>query len=406
MIELRPKGSLESAQGESQLLDVTHSLAHHEGFHLAGKPTAYADLLFPLFAAAVMQPFGNSPYPVLYAQLILSCATALLLYVLGRKRFGSSAGLLLCGAWLFYPGAILATSLFLTITLFVFLWVLSLLMYDRLEDNGFRLRDAVLLGICAGLTALTRTVGVVLLLSLVLYLSFLRFGPFGPTHWRSAAILFVSALIIMAPWMARNAVKFGSFSLNTNNRLSLVTGEIPINGAFPPLEVADGNAAFRAASSTDATSAIASLNLGKIWVRKLTRLWATDISLWTNYFEPVGGVRDPDMQHWHLFPVAVASIPGMLAVGLGVTGLILVQRFRSRRLLLVQLLLGVAAIFLTSGLPRDHFVFLPALMISAAALWRPMVWARASGQQRFAVVVSLGIFAGLWLVEGLVLVGV
>jgi 4-amino-4-deoxy-L-arabinose transferase-like glycosyltransferase len=401
VIELRPKAALESAPEESENLDIARSLDLHQGFSLNGQPTADRSLLFPALAAAVMLPFHGSPKPVLYVQLLLSCASAWLLYRTGLKRFGSSAALLLCAAWLFYPGAILATALFQTTTLFVFLWIVALALYDRLEDNGFRLRDAVLLGLCAGLTILTRSIGLVLLLSLVLYVSGLRFGAFREVHWRSGLVILFTALVLIVPWMLRNSRAVGHFALTTNSGISLLAGEMTHESAFPSHEARDSIAARRPSLEENTPAPRPQLAAGEVWVRKLMRLWATDIGLWLNYFAQP---NDPGLSRsvlWHILPVAVASIPGMLAVGLGAAGFLLVQTFRSRRLYLLQLLLGVAALFLTYGLPRDHFMFLPALLIGAAALWRPAVWVEAPWIRRAAVICTLGAFGGLWLLEGL-----
>src|SRR5512144_2390146 len=105
-IELRPARAMESSPDESQYLDIAHSLMHGQGFRLNGEPTAYRDPLYPILAAMVMWPFAGSSRPVLYLQVLLSCATAFLFYRIGCRRFGSAAALLLAGIWLFYPGAI------------------------------------------------------------------------------------------------------------------------------------------------------------------------------------------------------------------------------------------------------------------------------------------------------------
>jgi 4-amino-4-deoxy-L-arabinose transferase-like glycosyltransferase len=401
VIELRPAGALEMSPDESRYLDIAHSLTHGQGFRLNGEPTAYNDPLFPAVASVMIALFGGSVRGMLYFQIVLGCAAAVLLYEIGRKRFGSSAGLLLAGAWLFYPGAVIASALFLSITLHVFLWIAALLLYDRLIENGFRISDALLLGLCAGLVVLTRAIGLVLLAAIVIRLCQIRYGAFQSTHWRGALLVLFAAAIIVVPWMARNAATVGHFVLNTNGGFGIFTGESAQGAELPPGEVSDAPSLSQDSPPAVSAEVEAGAVTSRLWWRKVTRLWASDAALWTRYFHSSRAAARAGIHA--VLPIIAASLPVMVIVGSGVAGFLLVPQFPLRSLLLLQLALLLAVTVMTYGVPRDHFSFLPALLIGAAALWRPAVWSGASLRRRAALILALGAVSGVWLLEGLIL---
>jgi 4-amino-4-deoxy-L-arabinose transferase-like glycosyltransferase len=416
---LRPAGALYAAPDEDEYLQIAQSVARGEGYTLHGETTAYRDMLLPVTCAGLMVLFGDSPRPMLLLNVLLSVATGLLLFDLGRRRFDEKVALVMAAVWLLYPTAIVFSAMLFTETLFVFLWVLALWLYDRLDDNGYRPLDAALLGVVSGLVMLTRAVGVVVAASLIVYIVLIRFERPPRVRLRAALILGAACLLVVLPWMVRNHFAVGRFALNTNGGINMYIGNNPrANGSYlfdadherllPPAEA--GEAARDRAAAALALAFVREhpREALRLWERKFAFFWATDMTQWIHYFwDPAG----PPSVSWRLraMPItklALLAVPYMLIVLLGVSGFYLVRHFPSRGLLLLQIFLMLLACFVTYGTPRYRYPIMPALIIAAGALWRPQVWVSAPLWRRLFLLFTLGLFLGIWLFEILTIAGV
>ena len=416
---LRPEGALYAAPDEDEYLQIAQSVARGEGFALHGEITAYRDMLLPVVCAGLMALFGDSPLPMLLLNVLLSVATALLLFDLGRRRFGEQVALIMAGVWLLYPTAIIFSAMLFTETLFVFLWVLALLLYDRLDEGGYRPLDAVALGAVSGLLMLTRAVGVVVAVSLILYIVLIRFERPPRVRLRAALILGAACLLVVLPWMVRNHYAVGRFALNTNGGINMYIGNNPrANGSYlfdedherllPPAEA--GEAARDRAAATLALTFVREhpRDALRLWERKFGFFWATDMTQWIHYFWNPSGPPSVS-KRLRAMPVArlaLLAVPYMLIVLLGISGFYLVRHFPARGLLLLQIFLLLLACFVTYGTPRYRYPLMPALIIAAGALWRPHVWVSAPPWRRLFLLFTLSMFVGIWLFEIMTIAGV
>jgi 4-amino-4-deoxy-L-arabinose transferase-like glycosyltransferase len=166
---------------------------------------------YPAFVALAVWFFGQqSLLGLLLLQHLLGLLTAGLTYALGRLLFGRVAGWI-AGLLTAISGPLLITEHYLmSETLFGFLLVAMLLSFTLgLRSGG--LGWVALAGLLLGLAALTRPLAQLLvpLLGLSLLLSW--------RSWRRAlagtALLAGCYLLIVVPWMARNAVEQGSFTV-------------------------------------------------------------------------------------------------------------------------------------------------------------------------------------------------
>ena len=416
---LRPEGALYAAPDEDEYLQIAQSVARGEGFALHGVTTAYRDMLLPVVCAALMALFGDSPLPMLLLNVLLSVATALLLFDLGRRRFGEQVALIMAGVWLLYPTAIIFSAMLFTETLFVFLWVLAVWLYDRLDEGGYRPLDAVALGAVSGLLMLTRAVGVVVAVSLILYIVLIRFERPPRVRLRAALILGAACLLVVLPWMVRNHYAVGRFALNTNGGINMYIGNNPrANGSYlfdeeherllPPAEA--GEATRDRAAATLALTFVREhpRDALRLWERKFGFFWATDMTQWIHYFWNPSGPPSVS-KRLRAMPVArlaLLAVPYMLIVLLGISGFYLVRHFPARGLLLLQIFLLLLACFVTYGTPRYRYPVMPALVIGAGALWRPHVWVSAPPWRRLFLLFTLSMFVGIWLFEIMTIAGV
>ncbi|MGC8959328.1 MAG: glycosyltransferase family 39 protein [Chloroflexia bacterium] len=156
--------------------------------------------LYPLFLAVVFRLFGAEVSAARLLQAGLGAAMMPLLYLWAGRRKGRTAGFLAAALGAaFFPLAVQATFL-LTETLFLFLFLLGMVVW---EGKGPAWR-AFFAGLLFGLAALTRAVGLPLVL---LAAGEALFSPGKkPARIRSALLVLAGAALVIGPWTARNVV--------------------------------------------------------------------------------------------------------------------------------------------------------------------------------------------------------
>ncbi len=417
-IHLRQEGVLERAPDEDEFFMIARSVAHGDGFALHGQTTAYRDMLLPVVTAGTIRIFGESAMPMLYVQVLLSCASAYLLYRIGRRRFSEKTALWIGIAWMFYPAAILISAMLFTETLFVFWWLLALVFYDRLEEKDFDLKSAALVGLALGLAMLTRQVGVFLLATILIYVALIRYETPWQRRWKAAAVILVASAVVTLPWMIRNARAVDAFALNTNGGINMFIGyNAKANGGYkfdpdqqamlPPPTVSEGEADRTTVHIAWQYIREHPRDALKLLPRKFAFLWSTDATLWIHYFPPEGPPHVPERLRAHP-PVLLLmmSLPYMLLVALGISGFYLVRHFPTRGLFILQVFLGIIAVFVSHGASRYHFPLMPAMIVGAGALSAPRAWISAPVWRRMFLLFTLGMFVGLWLFEALTIAGI
>jgi 4-amino-4-deoxy-L-arabinose transferase-like glycosyltransferase len=208
------------------------------GTYPGERPPLYPAVLAATFAAAawVGVPMPNAAPPTdagltgldvaRLVQVIMSTISVWLLYLLGRTLFDTRSAMIGAAVFAFYPNFVGFSHLLWSETLSVMLSLAALLLLFR----GLRpWRPGILIGagICCGLAALTRQVGLTLIPWIVVWLV-----VFGAATWRSrgygALAIVIGAALTIAPWTARNAWKYGEFVPVTS-----VSGKALLWGASP-----------------------------------------------------------------------------------------------------------------------------------------------------------------------------
>jgi 4-amino-4-deoxy-L-arabinose transferase-like glycosyltransferase len=416
VIHLRDEGVLYRAPDEDEFFLIARSVAHGDGFALRGETTAYRDMLLPVITAGTIKLFGDSALPMLYLQVVLSCASAYLLYLIGRRRFSDKAALWMGIAWMFYPGAILLSAMLFTETLFVLFWLLALVFYDRMEDRNFDLKQALPVGLALGFCLLARQVGVILLASIVIYVAFIRYETAWRIRWKAAAGIIAVCLLVILPWMIRNKIAVDAFALNTNGGINMFIGNNEqANGAYKlkpeqeatlPSSATEGESSRRIGALAGQFIRDHPGQVLKLMPRKFAFLWSTDAGLLIHYFRPEGPPHAAERLRMHpIWLLLIVAPPYMLYVCLGISGFYLVRHFPTRGLFILQVLLAMAAVLVSFGTPRFHVPLIPAMLVGAGALSVPRAWLGAPPWRRLFLLFTLGMFAGMWLFEGLTIAG-
>jgi 4-amino-4-deoxy-L-arabinose transferase-like glycosyltransferase len=136
-------------------------------------------------------------------------APVLLTYLIAARLWGARAALLAGAIAAVFPPLVFLSVSLLSELLFVPLALASVLAVLRYRDDR-RLRWAALAGALCGLAVLTRTNGLPLVLALAA-------GVWVTRPWRSRAalaapaVVVLAAVLVLAPWVVRNAVVFDRF---------------------------------------------------------------------------------------------------------------------------------------------------------------------------------------------------
>jgi 4-amino-4-deoxy-L-arabinose transferase-like glycosyltransferase len=190
--------------------------------------------------AGVYTVFGADTFNALVANAVLGALTVALLYWIARRAVGRPAAIASAGALAVFPGQILMGDVALAETFYAFELVAFLALVMAL---GRSWRALVVLGIVAGLSALTRGEG--LLFPLMVLASGWTRGQ-RKVAFRHAAVVAVVMALVITPWTIRNIdVAKGFVPVGGNASYTLWSGHNPRANGGPvyqsPAELAELN---------------------------------------------------------------------------------------------------------------------------------------------------------------------
>ena len=177
-----------------------------------GEPSAWTQPLYSFFLIPIYWITGREWWSVGFTQIVVAAATALVVYETGRRFLSHRAGLVAAigstlSPYLVWHDVHVNREL-LDQLLAAVVVLLTLLVGER---HG-RLGAAGLLGIALGLAILGNSRLVLLPLVVVVYLLWRRSG------WQTAGVILAACVVALLPWLVRNEVNVGCFTLNTDSR--------------------------------------------------------------------------------------------------------------------------------------------------------------------------------------------
>jgi 4-amino-4-deoxy-L-arabinose transferase-like glycosyltransferase len=369
--------------------DVAHHFANGDGYVISqgpGQPpevTAINPPVHTLFITALDVLGFDDPEPQRVALSLFASVGVLLMGLVGRRLGGAAVGLTAAAIAAFHPmwtqppGILMAEAEYLVMVPLVLL--LALRALDRPSTGRL-----AALGAGLGLTALTRSEGVLLVLLLAGPVVFLAVRP-----WKdrlvAGAVVAVAFGLILGPWVVRNYRAFGGLTLSNNAGVTLLGTYCHTPYEADELGSWDANCFFEEAAKIyepgrpepengwneyEENRAWAGLAADFVWSHqkktvlvmgaKVGRMWGFYASEGQYDFD-VREIRDPTWQR-------VGQILNFVLLGLGIIGAALLPRRWWRRWSLIVALpiiaTATAAIFL--GTTRSRITAEPAIALFAA----------------------------------------
>ncbi len=367
----------------------------------SGELSSLRPPLYPYAVSLIYRIFGvGNDAAVRMFQAIVSLFTVLITYQLGSLIYTQKIGLVAATLVCFYPSLLGFNNLLLSESLSTFLLVLSTwLIAKGLWKQS--LCYLLLAGLAFGLGALTRSIFLLSIPVLVIYLLMAWRGTWAQKG--TAAAVFATAFAVtIAPWSYRNTrvqqaftlidvmggrnAMMGNYEYTPLERswatISMVTGEKSwdsvLRASHPEVKGMTQGQLDKAAMKYGIRFAIANPWLTtKRFVVRFFNFWQLERTLLAGAQQGLWG----DVPRLALLVLA-ATICGVYALVLfsGIFGLIMEPPVDRRFLWLLLLSIGVpclvhAAIFAHS---RYHLPLMPLLMFPAAAAWVRCqnIWAR------------------------------
>jgi len=215
VVLLHVRDTMLGANAEKSDLFAQAFVAHGTYGFIPGEPSAYTQPLYGWFLIPVYWIFGRTWWSVGFAQILLAVVTAVLVYEIGRRLFGSRFGLV---------GAAIATlnpyliwhDMHINREIVDQVVAAALVLLTLLVAERPTWKLATLLGAVTGLSMLgnTRLIGLPVLCAV--YLAFRL--PRARATAIVCGLVLVGATVVVMPWLIRNEVNVGCWALTTDGR--------------------------------------------------------------------------------------------------------------------------------------------------------------------------------------------
>ena len=190
---------------------------HGYRFYPDTAPTMMREPGFPIFLAALFLCFGRSIIAITIANMLLAFATAWMIIVITARtsiepgRQNSPWKFIPALLFLFYPGTLIAETRGGVEILFGLLITIFLFRVQRCIERN-RATDYLIAGLVLGLTVLVRSTPMLFPVPLLGYMIWLERKRIpGIVACRNVALMTMTMVAVLSPWIARNYLLTGAF---------------------------------------------------------------------------------------------------------------------------------------------------------------------------------------------------
>lgn len=230
--ERNPSGySFPVLLGDStEYVTLAKNMIDHRVFSLDTTPPFYPNNFrtpgYPLFLAIIFL-FSKNLYLVSFMQIILAGITAFLIFKIGRQLAGATLGAMAMIFFILNASTLYYTLAVMSDILFVFLIILSIYIMFFWNSNKEYLRIS-LAGFLIGYAILTRPIAVLLPVLFVIYYFFLNKNLLNLKKTALLILIFIASLgIVVTPWVIRNKIQNGNFTLSSTGGNAFFYFNIP-----------------------------------------------------------------------------------------------------------------------------------------------------------------------------------
>jgi len=210
---LHERGTITAAYVDKGDVFARTLIAHGTYGFIPGRPSAYTQPLYGWFLVPLYWIFTRSWVVVGLAQIAVAAATAILVYEIGRRWISPLAGLLAALAATLHP-YLVWHDVHMNREILDELLAAAVVLLTLLVAERFSLLLAVGLGAALGLAVLGNVRLAVLPVVIAAFLLVLgRRAAVLP-----AVVTLAVAAIVVSPWLIRNEVSVGCFTLTTDGR--------------------------------------------------------------------------------------------------------------------------------------------------------------------------------------------
>jgi 4-amino-4-deoxy-L-arabinose transferase-like glycosyltransferase len=337
-----------------------------------GAPTAYWPIGYPFFLATIYWIFGHSYFAVKFISVLLSMSICLFTYLAAKRIVGPLGARLSLVILALFPSQIFFTSILASEILFTaFLVLIIYLLVKRTDASS--IWNPVMVGVLAGLLILVRAVALFFPLLIVFF--YFKSDRSPVLVLRNAALTILVSYLTLSPWLLRNKLVMGTFTVATSGGINLYIGNSPISsggwvwrtenpfGALTaPNEVENNRLGYRLATKFIADDPLGFVARG---VKKEIYMFATDFAAIAKELDLAAKARRVD--EFVIFNL-VGQTYYLTVLVLSAGGFVLLLRERRKRnrgffLLGAILAYWFAAHFVFFGTDRFHFPLVPIFCI-------------------------------------------
>jgi 4-amino-4-deoxy-L-arabinose transferase-like glycosyltransferase len=369
------------------------------------------------FFAALFRLFGISTLVARFGNVVLSAASVVPIYALGRQLGGGRTGLVAAALTALYPNFIAYSHYLWAEPLYILLVTSGLALLGSQRGRPALWRSAVA-GLLFGVAALAREVGVVFPLFGAAWLYFVSRAEPGKAAARSGLLLAAFALVLV-PWTLHLNAGREDFALVTRTfYMNLYKGNVEpqrVDGEERPVGLRKsywslGRGRIEAERGARVLAFDAIEQRMPWWpaeklIEQLPRFFTPTsfavrrLLMAQDELEPLGSWRyrfrwariDTPVLRWFLVGVAVTGYVAMAVAGVG--GLILARCGTAAGLLALFAMAQIGPTLVTFALSRFRLATMAVLIVGAATLVRRdgNPWTAATPGRRRAAVAGMAI---------------
>ena len=360
---------------EGGVIRREHAFADPDLFATHRAATAAWPPLYPGFLALVQSVAGDSVRAGQVAGIATGSTTVALTGVIGRRIAGPWIGLVAAGLVAISPMMIAADGSMMSETLFVALALGTLLLALVAADAGRSwLWPAA--GALAGLAALTRAEGLLLVPFVIAPVAWRGLRASLPRSALAVVTAGVAALVVVAPWVVRNAIRVDEPTIATVSSSTAIAGancsETYFGENLGSWEFACIRDDLRLTTTEhDWTSTIRrdGLNYAADHASRWPVVGAARAARLWGFWDPVDQVGRESLETRNRTWQYVVIGTGFVTLALGAAGFVALARRKRAIDGLVGLVLMVTTVaLLTYGNTRFRTTAEPALLIGVAAV--------------------------------------